>query len=140
MLPSNASRHGHVICAPHAAVMVVKKQQDGTKQRKHGKCPAGPGRFQNTARTLCLKDAKGQQDRGKGLVLQVFWVVAQAVPPTLRAKGPELRVAEHEQEQASKKEAGRPSKIGHWASASAARSLQEGKDPQGRPENQPGDD
>src|ERR1051325_5706943 len=110
MLRLNARHHRHVIGAAHPAVMVVKKQQNGPKQGENGERPAGPCRFQNAAHALCLKDAKSQQDRGKGLVLQIFRVVAEAVPPALGSKGPELRVAEHEQEQAGKNKAGRPGK------------------------------
>src|SRR5258708_39203804 len=45
-------------------------------------------------------------------MLQIFEIVREAIPPTLRAEGPEFRVAEQQEEQAANQKTGRPCEAG----------------------------
>src|SRR5260370_979126 len=45
-------------------------------------------------------------------MLQVFEIVREAIPPTVRAEGPEFRIAEHQEEQAANQKTGRPCEAG----------------------------
>jgi len=63
-----------------------------------------------TPRALDLDDAEGKQNYGKRLVLQIFEIMGETVPPALWTKGPQLGVAEDEQEQSGKQKASRPRK------------------------------
>ena len=63
-----------------------------------------------TPRALDLDDAEGKQNYGKRLVLQIFEIMGETVPPALWTKGPQLGVAEDEQEQSGEQKASRPRK------------------------------
>jgi len=93
-------------------VVLVKKEHYGAAEGESREYPRSPGRFQNAASALNLKSAESQQDHGKHLVLQVFEIVCEAIPPTLGAEGPEFRVAEDQEEEAAKQKAGWPCEAG----------------------------
>jgi hypothetical protein len=110
VLGLDVSHYGHVIWTVHAGVVLVKQEQHRTKASEHGEQPSGPGRLQYAAGALDLDDAERQEDDGKRLVLHILDIVGEAVPPALRAEGPQLRVAENEQEQPGEQKTGRPGK------------------------------
>src|SRR6266481_3861615 len=88
VLGLDVGHHGHVIRTMHAALVLVKQEQHGTKAGEYREQPSGPGRFQNAADALDLDNAESQEDYGKRLVLQILEIVGETVPPALRNKGP----------------------------------------------------
>src|SRR5712664_4693706 len=97
-----------MVGAVHPAVVLVKKKHRGTTEGKHREHPGGPGRFQNAAGALKLKDAQSKENHGERLVLQILVIAGEAVPPTLGTEGPQLRVTEDEQEKPGKQKTRRP--------------------------------
>src|SRR6266851_9923464 len=94
--------------AVHPAVVLVKKKHRGTTERKRREHPGGPGRFQNAAGALKLKDAQSKENHGERLVLQILVIAGETVPPTLGTERPQLRVTEDEQEKPGKQKTRRP--------------------------------
>src|SRR5260370_1173184 len=94
VLGLDVSHYGHVAGTMHTAVVFVKKEHHRTAGSKYWEQPRGPKRFQDTAGALNLDDSESEENHGKGLVLHVFEIVGETVPPALRSKG---RKAEHEQ-------------------------------------------
>src|SRR5258708_5192306 len=112
MFPLNPLHDGHVVDAMHSGVMFVKEEHHGAEDGEYRKYPSRPGRLQGAASTLNLKCAESQQDHGKRLMLQIFKIMCEAIPPTLGTKRPEFRVAEHQEEEAAKQKTDRPCEAG----------------------------
>src|SRR5260370_3170029 len=110
VLGLDVSHYGHVAGTMHTAVVFVKKEHHRTAGSKYWEQPRGPKRFQDTAGALNLDDSESEENHGKGRVLHVFEIVGETVPPALRTKGPQLRVAEDEQKQPRKQKTSGPRK------------------------------
>src|SRR5260370_16712525 len=102
VLGVDARHRGHVVSAVDPGVVLVKKEHHGTTAGEYREQPSGPDRFKHAPGALNLEDAESKQNYGKCLVLQIFGIVGETVPPTLGTEGPPLGVAEDEQERPGK--------------------------------------
>lgn len=102
VLGLDARHRRHVLSTVHPAVVLVKKEHHGTTAGENWEQPSCPDRFKQAPGALNLEDAESKQNYGKRLVLQIFWIVGETVPPALGTEGPQLCVAEDEQEQPGK--------------------------------------
>ena len=102
VLGLDACHRRHVLSTVHPAVVLVKKEHHGTTAGEYRKQASSPDRFKHAPGALNLEDAESKENYGKRLVLQIFGIVRQTVPPALGTEGPQLCVAEDEQEQPGK--------------------------------------